>query len=116
MKEILLAAGVGALAGGLISYVLTPKAVAPTPSVTVKAKEPELPPGPTSTQMYGRPTRWESGYMGPTPQGIYPEAGVTEALYPYGEGHKITQLSPALFAESQEEIDTQTVGNTIVVD
>ena len=110
----MLAAGVGALTGGLITYILTPRPVAPTPPVAVK-KEPELPPGPTSTQMYGRPTRWESGYMGPTPQGIYPEAGVAEALYPYGEGHKITQLSPALYAESLDEMDTQ-VGNTIFVD
>ncbi len=29
MKEILLAAGVGALAGGLITYVLTPRPAAP---------------------------------------------------------------------------------------
>jgi len=44
-------------------------------------------------QEAGIETRWTSGYHGPA-NGLYPEAGVAEMLYPYGQYHKMTGYSP----------------------
>jgi len=63
-------------------------------------------------------TRWTSGYMGPTTYGgvtnIYPEAGVAEALYPYGEMHKITQFAP--YATAANSGAAANGGSLIMID
>ena len=57
-------------------------------------------------------TRWTSGYQGSFATG-FPEAGVTEALYPYNEMHKMTQLTP--YATTQSATNG-TNGSIIYID
>jgi hypothetical protein len=80
-RETLFTLGIGAIMGGLIGYVLS------RPAAPAAA----MPPMPAEEMAM---TRWTSGYEGPC-QGMYPEAGVAEMLYPYGEYHKMTAFSPS---------------------
>ena len=77
--EILLAFGAGALIGGLLISKLVAQPTTPT-----TVAPPQL--GMTTS-------RWTSQYHGPA-YGQMPGAGVAEYLYPYGEMHKMTELTP----------------------
>jgi hypothetical protein len=71
------AAGIGFALG----YVVFSK---PAGAVSVP---PSVSPSPVATD-----SRWTTGYHGPI-NNIYPEAGVAEMLYPYGQYHKMTSYS-----------------------
>ena len=105
-RETIIGFGIGALAGGLIVYMIMPKTTQTSLAPTAASSNGFI--AATST------TRWTSGYHGPI-NGIYPEAGVAEYLFPYGRTHKVTQLSPT-YQASIGTMSSATNGNTIFVD
>ncbi|MHA1852599.1 MAG: hypothetical protein ACTSUF_03720 [Candidatus Heimdallarchaeaceae archaeon] len=93
--ETIIVFGMGALVGGLLAAKILsqPETVEEIMTVT--------------------DSRWTSGYHGPA-YGVYPEAGIAEKLYPYGEMHKMTGLTP--YATTMGITGATTNGNIIYID
>jgi len=105
------AAGLGA------GYVLTRQkpAAATARTAAVPVAQPQAANGGNGELPRDYPTRWTSGYHGPV-NGIYPEAGVAERLFPYGSAHKVTEIDPATYNASLQALSAATNGGVIFVD